>query len=141
MKKLFLSTLFAVALTAGFAQKVALTVNFSFANVVEGYDHDCKTSVFIDGAWVGESAMAKETKGGKIVVQVPTGEHTLTVMNYAYYEGKWQEHTVANEYSMDASFEESHVFKKAAKLFLLFDIDNGTQVSWKKKPAKQKKKK
>ncbi len=131
---------FFLALGAGvFAQKVPLSVYFVYINVEEGYDHDCKTQVYIDGKLAGESAVVKESKGGMMKVDVPTGARSLRVVNLALYEGNWEEHTVENDYSIDALYEEEHTFKKPEKLYLLFDIDNGTTHSW-KKPVKKSKK-
>ena len=131
----FLSfSLFSLAL---FSQTTPLTVNYKFANIEEGYDHDSKTVVLIDGDVVGESGVAPESKGGTFTVQVPTGMHTLRVVNLALYEGVWEEHTIENNYSIDCFYETDHFFKKPEKLYLLFDVDSETSVSW-KKPVKVK---
>ena len=66
-------------------------------------------------------------------VEVPVGYHELRIVNWALCEGTWEEHTIENEYSIDATYEEGHTFKK---LYLAFDIDNGTFASW-KKPLKK----
>jgi hypothetical protein len=142
MKKF--SFLFALLLITGmaFGQTVELKVTFKFLNIVEGYDHDCKTEVLIDGNSVGESQTVKESKGASFTVQVPTGKHDIRVVNWAYYEGEWEEHTVENEYSIDCTYDEAgHSFKKASKLFLVFDIDSQAYVSWKKAPKVKKPKK
>jgi hypothetical protein len=61
--------------------------------------------------------------------------HFLAIVNMAEYEGQWEEHTMGNDYSIDCLWEGEHAFsKKKEKMFLLFDIDNGTTVSWKKMP-------
>ena len=60
-------------------------------------------------------------------------------MNFAEYEGNWEEHTIENEYSVDCSYEEAdYDFNKgSAKLYIVFDIDDRTghaaHVSWGKK--------
>jgi hypothetical protein len=138
MKKLFGIALFLLIAVAGFSQTAKLTVVFQFKNIVDGYDHDTKTQVIIDGEPVGESGVARESKGASFSVEVPVGKHSIKIMNWALYEGEWQEHTIENDYSIDAKFEDEHNFKKAEKLFLIFDIDNGTMASW-KKPVKMPK--
>ena len=141
MKKLLGIALFMLLAMAGFSQTTRLTVNYQFKNIVEGYDHECKTEVLIDGESVGESGVAVETKGGSFTVDVPVGKHQLEVINYALYEGEWEAHTIENDFSIDCTYYESdHNFKKAEKLYLLFDIDSGTYASW-KKPVKLKKNK
>lgn len=136
MKKLTGIALFFLAVMAGYAQTTSLTVNFIFTNVEEGYDHDTQARVSIDGEVVAESAVTPQSKGNTFKVEVPKGEHQLQIMNWALYEGKWEEHTVENGYSIDASYETKHKFKKSEKLFLVFDLDAGSEVSW-KKPVKQ----
>jgi hypothetical protein len=116
-------------------QTTALTTTFTFAGIEEGYDHLCKTQVWVDGTMLGESEEVLESEGASFTVNVPYGDHTVRIINLAQYEGAWEEHTVENNYSIDCSFEELHTFdKKAAKLFLLFDIDSQTFASWKKMP-------
>lgn len=135
MKNLFAT--FALALFASFAmaQTTALTVSFKFINIVDGYDHNCKSEVSIDGEAKGTSPEVKESVGSVFVVNVPSGTHDFSLMNFAQYEGNWEEHTVENEYSIDCMVEDNgHVFEgKKAKLFVIFDIDTQTFVSWGKK--------
>lgn len=138
MKKLLSIAVFALFGLAGYAQTTQLTVYYEFRNIEEGYDHDCKTQVVIDGKSVGETAPHKQSKKGVLTVSVPTGDHKLRVMNWALYEGTWEEHTVDNNYSIDCMHEEGHRFSKPEKLYLVFDLDSGTHVSW-KKPVKMKK--
>ena len=135
MKKSLLLSILMVATLVTNAQTAKLTVYVKFIGIEEGYDHDTKTAVFIDGNEIAVSQVTPQSKTGSFSVDVPAGSHELKVMNYALYEGNWEEHTVANEYSIDCFFEENHTFKKPEKLYLLFDIDSGTKASW-KKPVK-----
>jgi hypothetical protein len=136
MKKVTIVALLLLALLGGYAQTTRLTINFQFKNIEEGYDHQTKAQVLIDGEVVGESDVTLQSKGKTFQVEVPTGEHELRVVNWALYEGQWEEHLVENEYSIDASYEAVHTFKKPEKLFLVFDLDEGSKVSW-KKPVKK----
>ena len=125
--------------TTVFSQTSSLTVTFKFNGITEGYDHICKTQVWMDDTLLGESGEVKESDGGTFSVSVPYGEHSLHIMNLALYEGEWEDHTIENNYSIDCTWEGSHTFgKRKNKLFLLFDLDSGTVASWKKmpKPAK-----
>lgn len=124
----------------GFSQNGPFKVTWIFKNIEEGYDHTCKTQVWIDGEMVGESGEFAESKGGTMTVQVPSGSHEMRVVNLALYEGNWEEHTIANNYSIDCLLDETHKFNGKDKLFLLFDIDSGTHVSWKKIPKMKKQK-
>ncbi len=138
MKKLlFISCLLMITLT-GFGQNTKLTVYVKFINVEEGYDHETKTTVFIDDKEIGTSPVTAETKTGSFTVDVPTGNHSLKIVNYAMCEGKWEEHTTANDYSFDLVYAEDHNFKKPEKFYMLGDLDQEMKVSW-KKPVKVKK--
>jgi hypothetical protein len=141
MKKTLGTMAFLLVCLVAFGQSTTLKVTFKFLNIVEGYDHDCKSEVFIDGESVGESGVVKESSGASFTVNVPTGKHDLRVVNYALYEGTWEAHTVENDYSIDCVYEEEgHNFKKPSKLFLIHDIDQQTFAGWKKAPKVPKKK-
>ena len=49
-------------------------------------------------------------------------------MNYADYEGNWEEHTTDNEYSIDAMYEEDITLSKSYSIHLIFDIDKGETI-------------
>lgn len=139
MKKLLSIAVFALFGLTGYAQMAQLTVYYEFRNIEEGYDHETKTQVIIDGKPVGESTPHKQSKKGVLTVRFPAGNHELRVVNWAKYEGVWEEHTVDNNYSIDCMHEENRRFNKPEKLYLVFDLDSsGTQASW-KKPVKGKK--
>ena len=127
-KAVFLLTLVALPVFAVFSQKMStLKVDYSFKNLVEGYDHQTVTKIFVDDELVAESTQKPESKPNTVSCQIPRGEHTVRIVNYALYEGNWEEHTIENEYSIDAVYEFDQKFKKAKyKLTLVFDIDSGT---------------
>lgn len=134
MKKLLAISLFLLGSLVAYSQ-ITMVINFKFINIEEGYDHQCKTLVLIDGETVGESKVTPQSKGATFTVKVPKGNHELSVVNWALYEGNWEEHTIANNYSIDATYSASRKFKKPEKLYLLFDLDEGTRSSW-NKPVK-----
>jgi hypothetical protein len=123
------------------AQTVPVQVSFKFVNIEEGYDHLCRTQVLIDGQEAAVSAEVLQSKGATVTVQVPKGSHDLRIVNWARYEGTWEEHTVENNYSLDCTYEEfGHSFQKADKIFLVFDLDGQTHVNWGKAPKIKKSK-
>lgn len=136
MKKLLLLAFLAFSFQLTFAQTTKLTVFVKFTGIEDGFDHLTRTAVWIDGREIGVSPETLESKTGSFTVDVPKGNHEITVINYAQYEGKWEEHTLGNEYSIDCIYETTRSFKKPEKLYLLFDINEGTSSSW-KKPIKQ----
>lgn len=109
-----------------------LIIDVKFENIEVGYDHLCKTKVFVDGELVATSSEKLQSKPNKITVNVPPGEHTVRVVNYALYEGNWEEHTIENNYSIDCLHEFNHHFlKRKYKLKLVFDIDDKTNAEFK----------
>ena len=119
---LLLLTLFA-GLSA-FAGK--FTVNWSFSGVETGYDHDSKLIAFVDGNKIGESGVSRQTAGGSYTFSVPKGKHTVRVECHAFYEGKWELHSKANEYSADAFYESEVSMGKSMTLTLVMDLDAAT---------------
>ena len=132
MKKsvLFIALLISLFSISSFAQKTGkITVKTSYSGIVEGYDHINKTVVYIDGVIVGETTELLQSKPNWCTVTVSRGKHDLRVVNMAYYEGTWEEHTVANEYSLDALYEGEVNLKKKLTLDLVFDIDKEVTVA------------
>jgi hypothetical protein len=133
MKRILVLSFFLLVTAVAVSAQAKLTVAFKFENIVEGYDHTCRTQVFIDGELVGTSPEVLESKGASFTVEVPKGKHDLFIMNQALYEGEWEDHTIANNYSIDCSYEEvGYKFKKKHVLKLVFDIDSETTAEWKK---------
>lgn len=131
MKKIQSLLFIASILLVQFASAQApakLTVYFSFTGIEEGYDHLNYSEVWIDGVKAGESSKQKESKPNKFTVTTTQGQHQVEVKNFAQYEGVWEEHTIANNYSIDCSYSQLTTLKKKNKLKLLFDIDAGTIV-------------
>jgi hypothetical protein len=127
MIKITFSLFFLVAATVLFAQKI--TISFTFTGIEQGYDHKTRCILYLDGVEMTTSPATTETKGGKFTTEIPTGAHTIKIVNFAQYEGKWEPHLKANDYSQDCSFEAKIDFKsKKTKLNLdlLFDLNAGT---------------
>jgi len=125
MKKLLLLTLFAGLLTGALQaqKKGVITVNTSFAGIIEGYDHINKTQLYIDGNLAGESSQGLESVPNSFSVTLLQGTHNLRIVNLALYEGSWEEHTKNGGYSLDALYEKEIKLKKKMKIDLVFDID------------------
>ncbi|MBK7211819.1 MAG: hypothetical protein IPH88_00675 [Bacteroidales bacterium] len=126
MKKtaIIVGILLCFALVPAIAQKTGkITVKSQFKGIVEGYDHTCKTQLFVDGRLVASSEEGLESKPSSFSAVVPRGRHDIKIVNYAFYEGNWEEHTKENNYSIDASYEGSVNLKKKLTITLVFDID------------------
>jgi len=126
MKKtiLLLSLIISMISITAYAQKTGtITVKTSYTGILEGYDHINKTMVYVDGNLVGETPELVQSKPNSVAVTVSRGKHDIRVINMAYYEGTWEEHTIANEYSLDALYEGAINLKKKLTISLVFDID------------------
>jgi hypothetical protein len=123
-QKLLLSTLFiSLFAISTFAQKTGiLTVNASYKGVLEGYDHICKTMVYIDGMLAGETSEQIQSVPNSCIIAVAQGKHNIRIVNMSNYEGNWEEHTITNEYSIDALYESEIKLKKELTINLVFDI-------------------
>jgi hypothetical protein len=109
-------------LLASVAHADTLVVSWSYVGIVEGYDHDHRVDVFVEGRKVAESRVAPESEPGKLKVALPDGGCHVRIVDNALYEGEWQEHTVENDYSLDALWEGDLPAKKKHKIRLVFDI-------------------
>lgn len=130
-KSLLLIALFISIFTLGsFAQKQGIiTVNTSYKGIVEGYDHINRTDIYVDGKLIGSSSGQVQSKPNSFQVKVSRGSHDIRVINMAFYEDTWEEHTIANEYSLDALYEGSIKLKKKLSINLVFDIDKEVTIA------------
>jgi hypothetical protein len=128
MKPLILALLMLCLSGSLMAQKmVKLKVNWLYTNIIEGYDHNCKTKIFIDGTEIAESNSAPESVKSELIVEVAKGRHYVQIVNLALYEGAWEEVTVDNNYSTDSFYEDTITFKKKpVSVSLVFDISTGS---------------
>ncbi len=125
MKLLILSLFSCMAVMA--AKSVTLTIKWTFEEVVEGYDHENKMLVTIDGKSMGESKVFKETDHCTFVIEVPKGKHDIKIQNYSFYEGKWDIHTKENQYSVDARYENTLDLTKNTVIDMVFNVDKETE--------------
>jgi hypothetical protein len=121
-----LLSLLAVPSVFAKSKTVQLTINWTFLNVNEGYDHDNKIIVTVDGEAVGESRVFKQTNRSSYTISIPKGKHEIRVMDYAYYESKWEEHKKENGYSIDAYYEGILDCQANITIDMTFDIDTET---------------
>lgn len=104
-----------------------LNIAWKFENITAGYDHQNKCRVWVDGKDMGYSEVFKESDAkANMQIKADKGLHKIKIMNYALYNGNWEEHTVANTYSIDASWEGELSIAKKSSITLAFDLHNGT---------------
>lgn len=124
-RKLLLLPLLICLLTFNaFAQKTGvINVNARYKGVLVGYDHICKTMVYIDGKLAGETTELAQSIPNSCSISVEKGTHSIRIVNMTNYEGNWEEHTITNEYSVDALYEGEIKLKKEITINLEFDIN------------------
>lgn len=106
---------------------VKITVKYSFKGIEEGYDHDTRTELYIDDELAGTSTVKKESKPNSVIATTTKGKHNIRVVNQALYEGTWEDHTIANNYSIDCLYEGEINVKKSMTIQLLFNLDGQTE--------------
>jgi hypothetical protein len=112
-----------------FSADRTLFINFSFTGIEEGYDHENKIIVYVDGRKTDESSVRSQSKNNFCRIKIPQGKHTIKVENWAYYDGNWELHDKANGYSQTLINTESIDIKKNMVMRILYDLDNGVEVS------------
>jgi hypothetical protein len=109
------------------AQKTGkLTITWEFKGVEEGYDHKNRIVVYIDGEEEGTSSSMVQTKKNSYTISPSLGNHDVRIVNWALYDGTWEEHTIANNYSVDCLWEDNIKIKKKTNVYLVFDLDDET---------------
>ena len=128
--KLISALLLVLVLATGFTPTPgsmgSLTFKYSVTNIEPGYDHLSKLVVYEDGKIIGQSSEQVESKPNSVTVKLSKGNHNIRAVLGSKYEGNWEDHTVANGYSIDCLYDDQVVIKKKTTITLVFDIDKGT---------------
>lgn len=120
-----------VLLNVAQAQKTKqITVSFKYKFIHEGEGKDINTrlKVYVDDAVKGVSLAKIESEENHVTIEIPTGKHKLRAVIESEFEGVWEEHTVANEYSIDCVYIHEEDFIKNTRVELIFDLEKGTIV-------------
>lgn len=104
------------------AKSGKLTISYKATGTLEGYSYLSKMKVYVDETLVGESPEKDQQASNSFSVSVPKGAHKVKCQLWAFLDGKWEERTVANDYSFDWSYEENMNLGKKNKLALEFNI-------------------
>lgn len=128
MKKLLLLSLtiimFATQVDAKKKKESTLEVTYRFDNIIDGYDHDTKAIISIDDKEVLTTSPKKQSAKQTVTLKIPAGTFQFNLMMMALYEGTWEEHTKANNYSVDCFIDDEFKTKGGAHtLDIVFDID------------------
>lgn len=114
------------------AQKTKLvTITFKYQFVHdegEGKMINTRLKVYVDDAVKGVSLEKKEAEANHVTVEIPTGNHKIRAVIESQFEGVWEEHTIANEYSIDCIYIHEENFTKNVRVDIVFDLTKGTIV-------------
>lgn len=112
------------------AQKVKLiTVTFKYQFLHddgEGKLINTRLKVYVDDVVKGISLEKKEAEANHVTVEIPAGKHKIRAVIESEYEHQWEEHTIANEYSIDCIYLHEDEYKKHVRVDLIFDLIKGT---------------
>lgn len=132
IKKVWLIFSMALIIHAGVSfagSNVKITFKYKCTNIVQGYDHLSRLKVYVDDKIAGTSSEKLESQENTVTVEVTKGKHSIRAVLESQYEGTWEEHTIANTYSIDCLYEITKTFNKKNTLIILeFNIDVGTIV-------------
>lgn len=106
-----------------------MEISWRFINVEKGYDHPSRMLVFVDDVEYGASPQTIESNGGTFGLEVPKGKHRIRIVNQSYVKGVWQDHTIVNNYSIEAVYEKLLEVKKGLKVTLVIDLNNERTVN------------
>lgn len=106
-----------------------MEINWRFTNVESGYNHVSRMQVFVDDLEYGTSEQSVESIGGVFVLKVPKGMHRIRIVNQSFIDGAWQDHTIVNNYSVEAVYEKPVEVKKAIRVTLLIDLNDEQTVN------------
>lgn len=141
--KQFVYALFICFLASfSFGKTSSVTIKWTYQNIEVGYDHENKIQVTVDGQYIGESSAFLQSSVGSFTFSSTPGKHRIQVKGFSLYEGSWEEHTIENQYAIDAIVDETYELKKQNTLSISWDLNNeNTQVKFINGTVKEKKEK
>lgn len=106
-----------------------MKIDWSFIHVEAGYDHLSRMLVFVDDREYGISPQSLESKGGTFLLKVPKGSHRIRIVNQSFVNGVWQNHTIVNNYSVEAVYEKAVEIRKSVHVTLIIDLNDEQTVN------------
>lgn len=106
-----------------------LEVNWRFVNIEDGYDHRSRMVVFVDDVQYGVSSESSESAGGIFNLKIPKGLHRIRIVNQSYLNDTWQDHTIVNNYSVEAVYEKEIAVNKGVRVTLVIDLNDEVTVN------------
>lgn len=106
-----------------------MEIDWRFIHVENGYDHTSRMQVFVDDVEYGTSVQSLESEGGLFTLEIPKGTHRVRIVNQSFLNGVWQDHTIVNNFSVEAVYEKILEVKKAIRVTLVIDLNNEETVN------------
>lgn len=106
-----------------------MEIDWRFTNVESGYNHVSRMQVFVDDVEYGTSEQSVESMGGKFLLKIPKGMHRIRIVNQSLIDGDWQDHTIVNNYSVEAVYEKLIEVKKNVRVTLVIDLNDEETVN------------
>ena len=110
------------------AKQITITFKYQFIHEGEGKDINTRLKVYVDDVVKGVSLAKVESDANAVTIEIPSGNHKIRAVIESEFEGVWEEHTIANEYSIDCIYLVEMDFTKHVRVDLVFDIEKGTIV-------------
>jgi hypothetical protein len=120
-----------ILFNAAQAQKtklITVTFKYKFIHEGEGKDINTRLKIYVDDAVKGVSLAKTEAQENHVTIEIPTGNHKIRAVIESQFEGGWEEHTIANEYSIDCIYIHEENFTKNTRVEIIFDLEKGTIV-------------
>lgn len=106
-----------------------MEIDWRFKNVESGYDHVSRMQVFVDDVEYGTSEQSVESMGGKFLLKIPKGMHRIRIVNQSLIAGGWQDHTIVNNYSVEAVYEKLVEVKNSLRVTLVIDLNDAETIN------------
>lgn len=107
---------------------ITVSFKYTFIHAGEGTDINTRLKIYVDGIVKGVSLEKMETEANAVTIEIPAGNHKLRAVIETQYEGGWEEHIIANEYSIDCVYLSDMEFNNHVRVELIFDLEKGTIV-------------
>lgn len=131
MKHILLAIVLLTGLGSIQAQKVKLihvTFKYSFAHDPQGKEINSRLKVYVDDVAKGVSLAKMESEANSLTIEIPAGHHKIRAVIESQFEEGWEEHIIANEYTIDCIYVHEGDYKGNARIELVFDLESGTVV-------------
>lgn len=108
--------------------KLTLTIKFSFTGIVDSCDYINRINVFVNNNLVSTSPEKKLSEPNSIIFSIKKGKYKIKIVDEVFFQGKWEEQTISNNYNIDVIYESDIDIKENMTMNLLFDLDKGVSI-------------